>query len=143
MFPLCLSRPTTKRISSAIRCATTIALTMAASLAMACQRSPANTIPPPSSAAASLPGDTLMIDIADDAEVRVKVAGGNAEWQEGHWVTTSAGCKGVLLADALLVRLAALAAVDLRIAAADGNEWQPVPLTRIRDGEGCADPAGS
>ncbi len=90
-----------------------------------------------------MPGDTLLIDIPDNAEVRVKVAGDDSGWQEGHWVTTSAGCKGVLLTDALLlVRLAALSAMELRVPSADGHEWQPVPLMRIRDGEGCDNPAG-
>ncbi len=126
-----------------VRGAATMMVVVAASLVMACQRPPASTVPPPLTAAAAVPGDSLLIDIPDDAVVRVMVAGDDSGWQEGSWVTTSAGCKGVLLTDALLlVRLAALTAMELRVPSADGHQWQPVPLTRIRDGEGCDNPAG-
>lgn len=138
MFPSRPTRTTLSRLAK-MRRAAPVWLIVIASLAMACQRSPATTLPPPVAA----PGDTLMVHIADESVVRVKVAMGDADWQEGLWLTTSSGCKGVLLtADQLFIRLAALTAVELSTSSAGGQKWEPVEVTRIGDGEGCANPAG-
>lgn len=138
MYPSRPTRTTLSRLAKMCRAAP-LSFIAIATLAMACQRQPATTLPPPVAAA----DDTLMVHIADESVVRVRVAMGDADWQEGLWLTTNSGCKGVLLADdQLFVRLAALTAVELSAPLAGGRKWQPVEVTRIRDGEGCANPAG-
>jgi hypothetical protein len=127
--------PATTVIGPAIivRHLTILAATTSLVLATACR--PATTsapapapVPSPAPVAASIPVES---------RVRVMLAGGAGDgWLEGRWVVTSVGCQGVLLSEAqLLVLLPTLAAVER--AGDDGQGWRPVPLSQLRDGDGC------
>ncbi|MHB1223457.1 MAG: hypothetical protein ACYC2G_05335 [Gemmatimonadaceae bacterium] len=121
-----------------------IILALATSLALAAACRPAAA---PGSAPGPAPGPApapAAASIPVESRVRVMLAGGADDgWLEGRWVVTSVGCQGVLLTEArLLVLLPALAAVER---GGDGEGWQPVPLSRLRDGDGCnvaAPPSG-
>lgn len=124
------------------RLVTTSSLVAVALLSAACQRTPAPVTPAPTTPPGAAVGDLPPLQIPADAAVRVRMAGSEG-WLDGRWVTTSAGCQGVILTESqLLVLLPTLTAVERAISAAGGEEWQPVPLARIHDGAGCEPPTG-
>lgn len=122
----------------------------ALALATACRGAvgPAAPTPHPAAAPAAAPATSPVaarpaLTIPADSRVRVTLAGSDG-WLEGLWVVTSVGCHGVLLSESrLLVLLPTLTAMERAVPAGvgGGDEWQPVPLSQLRDGEGCTPPS--
>lgn len=89
---------------------------------------------------ATSPAARPAVVIPADARVRATLAGHEGGWLLGRWVTTSAGCVGVLLTEEqLLAPLPTLTALEVAVPGPAGGveRWRPVVVSDIRDGEGC------